>query len=72
VLSEVISSAIYKLGPTERVKNHNRCPVSFIYLGLFPSSMRKILAIIGALITGGLGIGLVSFGSQAAHAYALN
>jgi hypothetical protein len=30
--------------------------------------MRKILAVIGALITGGLGIALISTGTQAAHA----
>jgi hypothetical protein len=30
--------------------------------------MRKILAIIGALIGGGLGIALIGSGTQAAHA----
>jgi hypothetical protein len=30
--------------------------------------MRKIIAIIGALIAGGLGIALISSGTQAAHA----
>jgi hypothetical protein len=30
--------------------------------------MRKIFAIIGALIAGGLGITLVNMGTQAAHA----
>jgi hypothetical protein len=30
--------------------------------------MRKVLAIIGALIAGGLGISLISSGTQAAHA----
>jgi hypothetical protein len=36
------------------------------------TKMRKILAIIGALIGGGLGIALISSGIQMAHAQALN
>jgi hypothetical protein len=34
--------------------------------------MKKLIAIIGAMIAGGLGIALISSGTQAAHAYAVN
>jgi hypothetical protein len=34
--------------------------------------MKKLIAIIGAMIAGGLGIALISSGIQAAHAYPMN
>ena len=34
--------------------------------------MKKLIAIIGAMIAGGLGIALISSGTQAAHASAMN
>jgi hypothetical protein len=34
--------------------------------------MRKLLAIIGAMIAGGLGIAMISSATQAAHASAMN
>jgi len=34
--------------------------------------MKKLIAIIGAMIAGGLGIALISSATQAAHASAMN